>query len=177
MKLLRRLIALALACALGVAPIGCHSSRSRVPGVTVLPGRNAPQVSVEIYPDRVALDIESPRGLGSATVELSERIHPKHLSLRLHLRGLEELRFTYAGRTVITSLASNGPHEVRERLLENGSERTLAMGDRHWMPVRVAGAATVAFPLSEGWIEVDAPRDFAKSGARQFTIEWVDSFR
>lgn len=177
MKNLRPLLTLGLASALIVAPIGCHSARSRVPGVTVLPGRNDPQVSVEIYPDRAVLDIESPRGMGSAVVELSERIHPKHLSFRLHLRGLEELRFTYAGRTVITSLASTSPHGVRERLLENGTERTLAMGDRHWMTVRLAGGAAPVIPLREGWLEVDVPRDFARSGARQFTIEWVDFFR
>lgn len=177
MKIQRRLLALVFASALGVNLLGCHSARSRVPGVTVLPGRNDPQVAVEIYPDRVVLDIESPRGIGSATVELSDKTHPKHLSLRLHLRGLEELRFTYAGRTVIASLASNGSSEVRERLLTSGSERALAMDDRYWMNVRLAGAAVPVIPLREGWIEVDVPRDFAKSGARHFTIEWVDFFR
>lgn len=177
MKNLRHLLTLGFASALSVALIGCHSARSRVPGVTVLPGRNDPQVSVEIYPDRAVLDIESPPGLGGAVVELSERIHPKHLSFRLHLRGLEELRFSYAGRTVITALASTSPHEVRERLLEKGTERMLAMGDRHWMTVRLAGGAAPVIPLRDGWIEVDAPPDFAKSGARQFTLEWVDFFR
>jgi hypothetical protein len=177
MEIQRRLLNLVLASALGVALLGCHSSRSLVPGVTVLPGRNDPQVAVEIYPDRAVLDIESPCGIGSATVELLERFHPRHLSLRLHLRGLEELRFTYAGRTVITSLAANGSHEVRERLLKNGAERMLVMDDRHWMKVRLAGGAVPVIPLREGWIEVDVPRDFAKSGARHFAIEWVDFFR
>ena len=177
MKFLHRLLVSAFVGGLGLASVGCHSPRSRVAGVTVLPGRNSPQVSVEIYPHQAVLDIESPRGTGSVTVELSERTHLKHLSLRLHLRGLEELRFTYAGRTVIVSLTSHGQHEVRGRLLANGAERSLVAGDQYWMPVRRAGGATTETPLSEGWIEVDAPLDFARSGARHFTIEWVDFFR
>lgn len=156
---------------------GCHAPRSKVPGVTVLPGRNEPQIAVEIYPDRAVLDVESPRGIGSADIELSEKFRPKHLTMRLHLRGLEEFRFNYANRTAITSLAGTGRHEVRGRELRDGVERTLSARDGLWMPVRFSTAQSVEVPLRDGWIEVDAPADFLKSGARRFTIEWVDFFR
>jgi hypothetical protein len=164
---LHLVLTFSFAGALVLAQLGCGSTRSRVPGVTVLPGRNAPQVAVEIYPQRAVFDIESPRGIGSATVEMSGKVRPKHLLLRLHLRGLEEFRFGYDNRTVIVSMASTGSGEVRERLIENGAERALSPSDSQWMPVRPAG----------GTIEVDASRDFAKSGTRRFTVEWVDFFR
>jgi hypothetical protein len=160
-----------------LALTGCHAPRSRVPGVTVLPGRNEPQIAVEIYPDRAVLDIESPRGIGSATVELSEKFRPKHLTMRLHLRGLEEFRFSCENRTAIISVASTGRHEVRGRALQDGVERSVSPRDRLWMPVRFSTGETAEIPLRDGWIEVDAPADFLKSGARRFTIEWVDFFR
>jgi hypothetical protein len=58
-----------------------------------------------------------------------------------------------------------------------GTERPVSHRDPHWMRIRVEGDAPVVIPLTERWIEVDIPPDFLKSGARTFTVEWVDFFR
>ena len=170
-------IPVAILCVVFLSLNGCLSSRSRVPGVTVLPGRGDPRVSVEVYPNQVVLDIESPRGIGGSIVELSTKMRPKRLLLRFHLRGLEELRFTYNERTTVVALASTGSREVREQLHQGGAERTLAPGDAHWMTVRIGGSASTAAGPNDGVIDVEAPKEFLASGARRFTIEWVDYFR
>jgi hypothetical protein len=166
-----------LALGLGLLVAGCVSRRNREPAVQVMPGRNNPQVAVEIYPNRMVFDVESPQGIGSFTGTLAERVRPKRLTVRLRLRGLEELRFSYAGRTVAGSLASTGNHAVRQSLLTDGAEQSVRYRDRHWMRFWVERGAPMVVPLQGRWIEVDAPPEFLKSGVRTFTVEWVDFFR
>lgn len=165
------------ACALVLALPACSSSRSKVPGVTVLPGRHEPLVTVEVYPRRVVFDIESASGLGNATIEFAKEFRAKRVSLRLHLRGLEELRFSYEGREILVSLSSTGQPELREAVRIGGVEQSLTADDPRWMAVRVVGAATPDLAGADKYFEVDAPADFFKSRARRFSVEWVDYFR
>jgi hypothetical protein len=101
--------------------------------------------------------------------------------LKLHLHGLESLRFAWADSAVHVAVPSSEPARVHEELQVPGSSKPLALaaGSLHWMPVRMRAAndGPAVIPLLDGWIEVDAPQSYLASWRSAFTIAWVDFYR
>lgn len=127
----------------------------------------------------VVVDIYSNRGIGAATVELTGGPAPDTVELRLHLRGLEELRLSYGEAAVVASVASGPGHAVSQRRVgADGSEEPLDPAHPAWLAIRiVAPEADPAIPLREGHIAVAVPRDALSGPEGAFSIQWVDFFR
>jgi hypothetical protein len=141
-------------------------------GVSVTPQRRG---------DALVLDIRSETGIGDAQISLSDDAEYDDIILRLRLRGLEGLTFTYPGATVMVSISSHDL-SVREqaRAGESASLKTIAPGSPYWMEVGIlreqAGAAAV-IPLPDGSFDVSVPRDFLRGDATVFTLSWIDFYR
>lgn len=137
--------------------------------VTVTDARNA-AVTSEWRGQTLLLEITSPTGIGSASITLGEGVVPRDIVVRLHLAGLEQITFAYAGATVQGSLSSVGEPAVRQEVLLPGAAAPEAIDEDspYWL--------TIA-SLDEGGFDVRVPEDFLASGARAFALSWIDFYR
>jgi hypothetical protein len=153
----------------GGSAVALQASADR-PDARVTASGDARQAVVEIF---------SPSGIGGASVEITSAAVPQTIVLRLHLRGLEELRFSYGDTTIAASLSSAGDNTTQQTYRGNGQEQTIAEGSPYWMNVRLvpADGSPAAIPLQKGYIEVEAPPDFLAHGQTKFAIQWIDFYR
>jgi hypothetical protein len=131
--------------------------------------------------DTLWIDVHSPQGIGSLSVSGSCGLEIDALSLRLHLQGLEGLRFSWADSAVRVSVPSSDPEQLHEELYGAGTTppQALDAASPYWMPVRLrtASGAAPKIPLTDGWFEVDAPRSYLASWRGSFVVEWVDFYQ
>jgi len=137
--------------------------------------------------DTVLVDLASPGGIGHASFELGPGRRPQQILLRLHLKGLEELRFSFGDTLIVVSTDARVPNmsEVRAHLRVIGADGEAAGGERElgpfdaaWMQVWITSPLGYpTLPARENWIEVAVPPSFLRSEARRFEVRWVDFFR
>jgi hypothetical protein len=131
----------------------------------------------------VTVDVRSSTGIGSARIELPAGARPRSLLIRLHLGGLEELRFEYDSTTVLLSLSGTDPPKVRRELHRPGAP-IVPIADRespHWMEVRRVAPPGEAFgagaAAASSVIEVTAPAHFLQGEQRTCILRWIDFYR
>jgi hypothetical protein len=172
-----RLFAACIAAAVALASCGSAGNGT----VTLKATADRPDARVVVGADgrQAVVEVFSPSGIGGAAVEITSAALPRTIMLRLHLRGLEELRFTYGDTTVSASISSAGDNAARQTYRGAGQEQAIAEGSPYWMHVRLvpAGGSPATIPLQDGHIEVEAPKDFLSRGQTKFTIQWIDFYR
>jgi hypothetical protein len=140
--------------------------------------RQDTRTTVEADADQAIVQIFSSSGIGSANIEVTSAALPQKILLRFHLRGLEELRFTYGDTIVTAAVSSAGDNTAHQSQQSGGQEQSVSEGSPYWMPIRVVpGDAQTTPPPQEGYIEVEAPADFIARGQRTFSVRWVDFYR
>lgn len=182
MKLVHGIGTVAACCILIFTLGSCAPLQEAVPAPGVeITAAAGDEVVAELRGEALLLNVHSESGIGSATVTLPADLAARDLILRLHLAGLEELRFDY-GEDSIRVAVSSGDLIVREeaRRGNEAAPRLLAPADDLWMDVGIlSGRPGVEpeIPLEAGYFDVRAPRDFLRSGTRTFTVAWIDFFR
>ena len=145
----------------------------------VTPGKPDARLTVEAAPEKAVIQVYSDSGIGSAEVEVTAGPVPKTILLRFHLRGLEELRFAYGNVTVMGSIASTKAGGIRQSLRGLGDipakEQAISTESQYWLKMRVVSQTDI--PIQDGYIEVEAPPNFANGGHRKFAIQWIDFYR
>jgi hypothetical protein len=138
-------------------------------------------VSTEVG-GRTVLGVTSPSGIGGATVERKADRWPDELVLRLHLRGLEDLRLACGDVTLRASVLSHSGNprmlHVRRRGEEEGPE--LGRDDRYWGDIRAFdadGKPIDGLPQEGGWFEMAVPRALLPEREKTLSLEWIDFFR
>jgi hypothetical protein len=136
------------------------------------------QIDIQ-YDDGTALiDITSPSGIGSATLELESGGMPEEIILRLHLRGLEELQLTSDQTSIAASVSNSDPTDIRQRILAASSDTPLLPDQPLWMKVKIVSEQPVnALPMEEGYFEVTIPKEFIQKAGTSFEIAWIDFHR
>jgi hypothetical protein len=161
----------------------CGSAGGGRIALTAAPDKPGTRVAASADGEQAIVEIFSPQGIGGADIEITSARMPTKIVMRLHLRGLEELRLAYGGTVVTAALSSAGDNSVRQRrqagAASGSPEEALAETSPYWMSIRIvpAGGAPAAIPLEEGYIEVEAPRDLLTRGQRAFSIHWIDFYR
>jgi len=147
----------------------CAASTRQIDQLTFryTPLKGDPQIVFTTSNDLLLIDITSPTGIGSATIEKAAGHWPPKIVMRLHLKGLESFKFTYGAKTVNVSVSSQNSQLLREELVQAGQTFSLSAGDAYWMAVTT----------NSGYFDIEAPADFFKSGEDKFTIEWIDFYR
>jgi hypothetical protein len=152
------------------------------PGHVAVTG-NGNRVTATAEGAAVCFEVHSPRGMGGARVELAAKEWPVEIALRLHLAGLELLRFSFERRAVTVSVASHGDHAVLEYLAAEGrpGETPIEPGSAYWMAVLRTPRPDVASSRGEAPLaarfDVAAPRALHSSGPCPFSFEWLDFYR
>jgi len=155
----------------------CKTSQRDQVMLKVVSHKDDARLEVRGNDTNAVIEIFSASGIGQAEFELVSPEMPKRIIMRFHLRGLEELRFAYGETVVLASIASMGDNGVRQSMSRAGEKplQTLTANSPFWMKMRLVARDKI--PLHEGYIEVEAPEDFLKSGARKASIQWIDFFR
>ncbi len=130
--------------------------------------------------ERTTFDVRSPSGISRAVVERTGDAWPKVVVVRLHLKGLEQLKVS-AGTVTVGAAAGvrDGKGEVRQ-WTAGKDETPLAPDDPRRLAIRVLGKdgkTAAGVPLDGGHFEVTLPATFLRDNPKSLTVEWVDFFR
>jgi hypothetical protein len=125
------------------------------------------------------IDVHSRTGIGSAQIDLESGLMPERMMLRLHLKGLEELRLVSSQTTIAASASSSEVFNVtNQKVIESGNEYSITPIDPLWMKVQiVSGQSDKTIPLKEGYFEVAVPKEFIQTAGNSFEIQWIDFYR
>jgi hypothetical protein len=157
---------------------GAVNAQSGEPIFTVTTQNKDDRVSFQNLNAQTVIDVYSPTGIGSATLKLQSGSMPEKIVLRLHLRGLEELRLTSAQTSITVSVSNSDPSQVRQRILAASSDTPLTPDHPLWMEIEiVTEQAEKKIPLEEGYFEVTLPQEFVQKAGNTFEIEWIDFYR
>jgi hypothetical protein len=146
---------------------------------TVVSQKQDAQITLQSTPQQLLVDVRSSAGIGDATIRLAPGAKPAKIILRFHLAGLEAMSFRYGQTAVSVSIASSGDHRTLESVSSGGDaagSRPIASSSPFWMPVTIVSKDN-AYPIQDGYVDVEAPRDFLAGSERQFSFEWVDFYR
>jgi hypothetical protein len=138
------------------------------PAFEIATGKSADTITYATQNHRVTFDVHSARGIGSARITQTGGAAPEHITLRLHLRALEHFKFTFDNQSVEIEIPTPGTdHTPRESVSPDGAL---------YMPVKIFSRDD-AYPIQEGYIQIELPRAYFDAGAREFSIEWIDFYR
>lgn len=140
----------------------------------------ADRVTVAAETDRTVITVRSPGGIGDATIERPDAEWPAKLLVRLHLRGLEELRISNGTTTLGISVASSS--QTPPVRVWKGDRETSPLGprDRLWIDVRMLDEKrqpTKVIPLKAGWFELALPPALLEPQPKAITLRWIDFHR
>lgn len=167
--------------ALGLALVACAPAPAQQPqpALRATAEGDGNSVEVAVTGQAATVDVWSNRGIGGAKLTLLQGPTPDPLTLRLHLRAMEELRLGDAAGTTVVAVSSGPGHEVRQwRIAPDGTEGPLEPGDPRYLAVTIVAAnGQPAIPLIDGHFAVTLPADTLAEGEGALTIQWVDFFR
>jgi len=137
------------------------------------------QINIQHEKGISIIDIDSPRGIGSAQFNLESGRMPERMVLHLHLKGLEELRLISNGATIAASASSSNMFNVTDqKVIASGNEYFLTPIDPLWMKIEIiSDQADKKIPLEEGYFEIRVPKEFIESAGNSFEIQWIDFYR
>jgi len=154
------------------------NAQSEEPVFVVTTKNRDDQVDIQYDNGVASIDIRSSTGIGSATLELESGTMPGNMILRLHLKGLEELRLTSSQTSIEVSVSNSDPSDIHQRIIAASSDTPLLPDHPLWMKVEIVSPqAEKKIPLEEGYFEVTVPKEFIQKAGNSFEIQWTDFFR
>ncbi|MFG0290301.1 MAG: hypothetical protein ACF8CQ_19130 [Rhodopirellula sp. JB044] len=127
----------------------------------------------------VVLSLQSPRGIGNATVRRRDSAWPQRMTVRLHLRGLEKFQLSNGSLTLHASVSSDGSI----RSWQDGDEKKLFNAKSpYWMNIKRAEhkrtdqtqpSKTITVPI----FELTVPPALVAQSPEELTISWIDFHR
>ncbi len=137
-------------------------------------------VEVRAEKDRTVFSIKSPFGICQAVIERKGEKWPEAVVLRLHLKGLENLRASN-GKVTLDAAVSVQDSKPKMRLWKDGKEDALLdEKSPFWMDVRILngdGKPAKELPLKDGCFEMALPRAFFEGNPKAMTLNWTDFYR
>jgi hypothetical protein len=160
----------------GSGPIGAQPHE---PAFIVITKNPDDQVDIQFENSTTLIDIQSPTGIGSAAFELESGTMPENMTLRLHLKGLEQFRLTSAQDQIAASVSSGETvHLDEQTIYSSGTESPLLPRHPLWMEIEIVSSQTEKkIPLEEGYFEITVPQEFIRNVGKTFEIEWIDFYR
>jgi hypothetical protein len=137
-------------------------------------------VEVKTEKDRAVVVVRSPFGISHAVVERLQDDWPKTVTVRLHLKGLENFRAAN-GKTTLHAAAGVQGGKPTVRVWKDGNENAL-LDEKSplWLDIRILGEdgkPARDIPLKNGYFEVTLPRAFLADNPKSITLTWIDFYR
>lgn len=136
------------------------------------------RVTENVHDGHTIFSVRSPRGIGSATIHRES--WPDHVSLRLHLRGLEGLSIRNGSVTFKASVLSHSGYRRLLRVVVDGQEKVVDQGDPYRTEIGAFdanGKPVEGLPGEGGWFEMLLPQAFFEAKPKSLTIDWIDFYR
>ncbi len=143
---------------------------------SVAPGKDDARVTYQASGGDVTVEVRSPSGIGNAHLSQTGGSTPTSVTIRLYLKGLEQLTFEYPGATVMASVSTHDGSVSESVSVNGGADQPIGPDSPYWMAVKIVAADT-AIPLKDGYFEAQAPKDFFATASREFALRWVDFYR
>jgi hypothetical protein len=152
-------------------------AQSQAPEFRVRGANSDDLIAVLRENSQTVIDIHSDFGIGSATFDLIAGTMPRTLTVRLHLRGLEEFRVVSGEATVGASLSTGGAgFPVSQRIVASEGEIPILSVHPLWLDIRTV-PESASLPLEEGYFEIVIPETFLQGAGASFELHWVDFYR
>ena len=137
------------------------------------------EINIEQDNHITMVDIDSPSGIGSATLSLRSGSMPERVVVRLHLAGLEQFKLVSDQAALTAYGSSNGVFNITgQSVMSGGNEYAISPVDPLWVRVDVVSEQTdQEIPLEEGYFEITIPKEFLRTAENSFEIQWIDFFR
>jgi hypothetical protein len=154
--------------------------------VVIEPGKDDISGDIHYESDMTIIDLRSKSGIGSVDISYDPGSQSPDLVLRLHLRGLENLRLQAGDTTVEASVSSSHPHETRQSAAsENGGSVEMNSTDPLWLNIMIVNNDTseqVKIPLEDGYFQVAIPQEVFpgehdSEEDRLLSVSWIDFYR
>ncbi len=178
---MRRPATLLLAVAVCAGPAPASADDTEDHGIEATVRNRGDRVTIAVEQDTATLGVTSTRGIGSATISRKDRDWPKHIVVRLHLRGLESFRVTAGEATLAVSVLSHGKHARLLHLWKNGKEGSRLTADSpYWTEVEMLdarGNPATKIPLTGGYFEITVPRKLLEGNPQSLSLRWIDFYR
>jgi hypothetical protein len=168
------------ACALAISRIvSGQAAAQEVPVFQVKAEGEGANATISIQDKTALFDIRSRSGIGRVTVEHVSGPAPDQIVVRLHVKGLEEFRFSHDKAEITARVSSSDGGSVTQSLRSGGGdERQITSANPRWLGVRIVPEqATPRIPLEQGHFEITLPKGFLREGGRSFAIRWIDFYR
>ena len=142
--------------------------------------RDNDKVEVRADKEKTLFIVKSPFGISHAAIERTGEKWPDAVVLRLHLKGLENLKVTN-GKVKLEASASLQDGKPLVRLWKDGKEDTpLDAKSPYWIDVRIVGSdgkPAKAIPLKDGHFEMQLPKAIFEGNPKSITVSWIDFYR
>lgn len=140
--------------------------------------RDDDKVEVKVEEGKAHFSVQSPFGISQVIIERIDNNWPDVVTLRLHLKGLENLKVTN-GKDALEAAVSS--HDGKVRLWKDGKEDSL-LDAKHpfWMEIRMFrmdGKRVKSIPLEDGYFEMQLPKALFEENPKSITLNWIDFYR
>ncbi|MEX0792751.1 MAG: hypothetical protein WD045_06415, partial [Pirellulaceae bacterium] len=126
------------------------------------------------------VSLHSPTGISQAVIHRTEEKWPSHVTLHLHLKGLEHLKVTSGELTLEAAVSSQGDHHAVRQWKEGEEKSPLNANSPFWMEIRLIGKdgkPTSTIPLEDGYFEIQLPPALLEENPKSITVSWIDFYR
>ncbi len=140
--------------------------------------RDNDKVEVKVESGKAVFSIHSPFGISQTVIESTSGTWPATVILRLHLKGLENLKVSN-GKVTLEAAVSSQDGQVR--LWRDGKEDSpLDFTSPYWTEIRIVGKdgkPVTTIPLEDGYFEIQLPQALLEDNPKSVTINWIDFYR
>ena len=140
--------------------------------------RDNDMVDVEVKNSSMIFSVRSPFGSSQAVIESTSGNWSDSVILRLHLKGLENLKVSN-GKVTIEAAVSSQDGQVR-LWKDSREEETLDSKSQYWTEIRMIGKdgkPETKIPLEDGYFEIQLPKAMFEDSPKLITINWIDFYR
>ena len=156
----------------------CVTAYGDDPPFRITTKRDDDKVEVKVEEGKAHFSVQSLFGISQAVIERSGNKWPTTVMLRLHLKGLENLKVTNGKDTLDAAVSSQ---DGKVRLWKDGKgDSPLDSKHPYWMEVRLVGKdgkPVKTILLKDGYFEMQLPKALFEDNPKSITLNWIDFYR
>ena len=156
----------------------CVTAYGDEPLFKITTKRDGDKVEFKVGDGKAHFSVQSPFGISQATIERRGENWPTSVTVRLYLKGLENLKVTDGNDTLEAAVSSQ---YSKVRLWKDGEEDSpLNSGHPYWMEIRMVGKhgkPMKMIPLKDGYFEMQLPKALFEDNPKSITLNWIDFYR
>lgn len=152
---------------------GVVARRSPTPSENDMQTTHGVAFTIQNGVEGLVIDIMSETGIGRATIPAPTVGDATPIKLRLHLRGLEGWRFTFADTDVFGAVATVDGAVTQSLQTGEALDIPIDAASPYWMDATHVEAES----STGGYYELLFPEVFRTAGADAFTLSFVDFYR